>query len=145
MSIKVNKTDSKLEAKIIKSIRNAQKNWMGQDWQNDSGGCQCSLEQTPVVDSPMSVDDLIDVGHSEKCAFALHAAQQDYYDAVEAAAEVASSLGNSAIGALEAGDMESACDAIDQACKVEAEYGDCPTWGSVRRVLEQVFEKRYSK
>jgi len=75
-----------------------------------------------------------------------HAACEHYRDALAKAGKYAAACLDAAAQAeeyaayamslLRAGDRDAARVAIETACRIERDYGDCPTWGPVRDAIE---------
>jgi hypothetical protein len=59
-------------------------------------------------------------------------------ESVEEQAEAAAEHGAAAVVAAEAGEWDDALSEINRACSLEREYGDDPSWGPVRRMIENM-------
>lgn len=61
----------------------------------------------------------------------------DWLENVAKDAAEAEQLAAEAVDALEDGDIGRAAELIARACSIEAEYGDCPTWQSLRDLIDE--------
>ncbi|HYE97393.1 MAG TPA: hypothetical protein VEJ18_00725 [Planctomycetota bacterium] len=59
---------------------------------------------------------------------------------IESDAEAAEEAGAEAMEHAEAGRWEQALDAAARACRIEQQYGDCPTWSRLRSAIRSIIE-----
>jgi hypothetical protein len=112
---------SQLAPAVHEAYNHATGEWIDLDWaitlRTDSG------EVVVVADK----DDAQRYGVSDEYSA--------YADTVREDATRAQSLGDSAIAAFEAGDIEAAITASDEATIIERQYGDAPVWSPLAEAL----------
>jgi len=120
---------------IIRAIRAAQAGWTGWDWAQDFGHgdprCPVCRGQQFVWYGPEEIPDEPDC----ECEEAARRDAIEFAERCEASARAASECGDEAAEALRRGDIDAAREALECACSIEREYGDCPEWRVPLRLL----------
>lgn len=101
---------------LIGMIEAAQSAWDSCDWTHDA----------PSEDGERVV---CDGGDEDTC---------DYCRRATAAAKGAIAIGDHAITAIRAGDINRAKSLVEQARSIESEWGDCPAWREVAGAMEAI-------
>lgn len=136
--------------RLIQEVYNAATgSWEGWDWPHDPGGI--------VIDGPGPQDDWDAWERDRRKALAGEAdeeghpltashrrsiarAEREYGESVQDAAESAEEYATEALRFARKGEWGSALKAAREASRLEAEFGDDPTWGDLRRILEEAVE-----
>ncbi len=131
-------------AKIEDAYTTAQGSWTGCDWTTEcryageKDGAGLDLDGV-TADAAEDNADNADLDENERAAWA---AQVPWLREVECRAAAAEEEGQAAIIAVRAGNLEMALTHAQQACSLEQEYGDCPTWRPLRAAIEAAIEDR---
>ena len=103
---------------IIAQIKAAKEEFCGWDW---------TMEFGSEKGYPQYWDSRPDAADKRDGA----ADAREYADSVDAAAEACRDLADSAIAAIERGDLDAAIASMAEAARLEGEYGECPSYGGI--------------
>jgi hypothetical protein len=149
----------------LSAIEDAIKAWTGWDWAQQQGCCECDDDLPGVelgcggpgngdpiiLDGPGALgdweiwqseirDQLVDAGHSERCAEMAADTACEYGEACSIAAAAAAAAGRDAIRSLRDGHPGVALEHVRRAASEESEYGDDPVWGPVVTMIGDLYQ-----
>ncbi len=136
---------TKTQDAITAAYETAQGRWSGWDWPHSFGAidddCAYCCERVSVCGTSIVLEGpLDDEPPPDACEHyrAAHAEALEYDGACRSDAAAAEDLAAEAMEHLAAGRIAAAISCAQQVSQIESRYGDDPTWGAWRKLIDQM-------